>query len=158
MKLYKRVSRFKVRRYVHKYTEKRIKWAMSLSPGDIINDCSALNVVVRKINVQISPYNNGWYIYDVDFDIEPFGGSCSLTSCGVEPAKPRLLLEKEYVRYSTDYFTGDAPGSASYWFGGRDKEDFKKAEKRHLSMLEAIQNGGHFLDERGVLLPEFHRT
>lgn len=158
MKLYKRVSRFLVRRHVHKWAEKRIKWAMSLQPGDIINDCTSLNVVVRDVHGLMYPVNNGWYIYDVDIDLEPFGGSCSLMHCGVELPKTREVLEKDYMQYMKDYMSGEGPGSAAYWFGGRDTEDFKKAEKGWFSKLEAIQNGGHFLDERGVLLPEFRLT
>jgi hypothetical protein len=131
---------------------------MDLQPGDLINDCSTFNVVVRDVTGLIHLVNNGWFIYDVDIDLEPFGGSCSLRHCGVELPKPRGLLEKDYLEYATGYMRGEGPGTAAYWYGGRDKEEFKKAEKRYLSMLEAVQNGGHFLDERGVLLPEFYRT
>lgn len=155
MKTYKHISRFKVRRRVPKQMDGQIRWALSLQPGDIINDCTSLNVVIRKIKAQIYPVNNGWYIYDVDFETEPFGGRCSLMNCGVSPAKSRDLLEKEYLGYLTEYMTGDAPGSAAYWFGGRGKEDFKKAEKRYLDKLDVIKNDGHFLDEHGVLLPAF---
>lgn len=158
MKIYKHISRFKVRRHVHKYAEKRIRWAMNLQPGDLINDCTGFNVVIRNVTGLIHRVNRGWFIYDVDFDIEPFGGSCSLMHCGVEAPLPRDAIEKYHLEWTAEYMKGDGPGTMSYWFGGRDTEDFKKSEKRYLSMLEAVQGGGHFLDDRGVLLPEFHRT
>lgn len=158
MKLYKNVSRFRVRRYMSKHSQKRIRWALSLGPGDLINDCTGFNVVIRKVTADICPYNNGWYICGVDFETEPFGGGCSLMHCGVEAPLPRDAMEKYHLEWTAEYMKGNEPGTMAYWFGGRDTEDFKKAEKRYISMMEAVQNGGHFLDERGVLLPEFHRT
>lgn len=157
MKLYKNISRFKVRRNVSRSTEKRIKWALSLKPGDLINDCSAFNVVIREINPDIHYINNGWYIYGVMFKTEPFGGSCSLNHCGVELPKPRDVLEKDYMDYMSESMMGDGPGTMAYWCGGRDSKDFKITEKNYLAKLEVIKSGGHFLDERGVLMDEFRK-
>lgn len=157
MKTYKNVSRFYVLRRVGKYRMKRIKWAMSLKPGDLINDCSGFNVIIREIDPDVRTFHNGWFIQNVDFTVEPYGGGCSLMHCGVEPPKPRELLEKEYLVDMEDYLNSSGPGSASYWYGGLDNPKYKKEIENLRNRLDTLKNGGHILDERGILLPEFRK-
>jgi hypothetical protein len=95
MKLYHRVSRFEFLRSITKKDRDNILWALSLKPGDLINDCTGFNVVIRKIEPDIMYVNNGrggWYICDIDFTTEPLGGSCSLMHCGIQsPRTPKEI-------------------------------------------------------------------
>lgn len=96
MKLYKHINRLAYLKLVPKRIQKRIRWALSLKPGDLINDCSMFNVIIRTVepDIWLSP-NNGWFIYDVSFTTEPFGGSCSLRHCGIEkPITPEQIEKR----------------------------------------------------------------
>lgn len=102
-------------------------------------------------------YNNGWYIYDVDFSVEPFGGYCSLSPCGVEPPKPRESLEKDYFQRTEEWLNYPGMGGAAHWWGGLDNPKYAKEYANVRNRLDTLRVGGHILDEHGVLLPEFRR-
>lgn len=86
MKLYKRYSKIAYNRRLSKRQQENLKWALSLKPGDIINDCSGFNSIIKEVIPDVRQTKRGWFIYNVDFIVEPFGGSCSLVHCGIEPA------------------------------------------------------------------------
>ena len=150
MKLYKRYSRLKYRRIISRKLEVRLRWALKLVPGDIINDCSGFNKVLKEIFPIYRESKRGWAITGVDFTTEPYNGGCSLFHCGVEPEVPRDVLENHYESNS---FSDD---SIRKWYG----EDTTTADKwiaLKNKRINVVKSGGHFLDEHGVLLPEFER-
>ena len=106
MKLYKHVSRFEFLRMVPKYLRKKLPWALGLKPGDMINDCSGFNVVIRKVEPELFFTNRGWFIYDIHFVTEPFGGYCSLRHCGVIPPLSVQDIEREMRKFYDDYEGG----------------------------------------------------
>lgn len=103
MKLYKRFNRLAYLRMVPKPFQKRILWALSLKPGDLVNDCSMFNVAVRKVEPDIWLSKRGWFIHDVEFCVEPFGGFCSLLQCGVEPALSAEQVEQKLRHFYSEY-------------------------------------------------------
>ena len=136
LKLYKRVNRLMFLRRVPKPAQKRIRWALGLKPGDLINDCSGFNVIIREIDAVIVGTKRGGYIYDVDFTTEPFGGGCSLMNCGVEPP---LAPEKIEQRLRAFYAEWSRPES-----DGRDIKTDKDPVWMRLSQ------GLPICDERGI--------
>lgn len=127
MKLYKGL-RFKFLEIVPKYRRKRLLWALSLKPGDLINDCSGFNVKVRDIHPVKIRYNNSWLIHDIIIRTEPYGGSCSVRSCGVEPPLSVEEIKKEMIE-----FYNECP------------------EYRKGKVWNAIKNGLDFCDENGMI-------
>jgi hypothetical protein len=136
MKLYKRTSRLRFLRHVPRAIHDRLRWALKLKPGDLINDCSMFNVVIREVQPCIVYTKRGWYIYDVDFTTEPFGGGCSLMHCGVEPP---LSPEKIEQRLRSFYDNWNRPESDGWEF---------KTEKD--KVWANLSQGLPICDERGV--------
>lgn len=79
----------------------------------MINDCSGFNVVIRDIEPCIAFFNKGWFIYNVDFTVEPFGGGCSLTHCGVEPPVSPEEIERRIRQFYDEW--GEGPYSKGGW-------------------------------------------
>lgn len=152
MKLYHRFSRFKFRRICPKRRDERIRWALRLQSGDLVNDCTGFNRVVREVEPECLRSTRGWAIYDALFTLEPHGGSCSLIHCGVEPALSREHLETEWVaRYDAEAHRR----WALQWYGDETSADYKTEADLIQRRLDAVKGGGHFLDERGIRLPGF---
>jgi hypothetical protein len=147
MKLYKRMSRFLFHRELSSYKVKRIKWALSLKPGDLINDCSGFNVIVKNVIPERSGFfrsskgwvhngRNGWFIYSVNFELDPFG-SCDLFSCGVEPPlTAKEITEKMRAWYES---WGEPHGGWQY----KTEEDL---------VWQRLKRGECICDERGMRL------
>ena len=154
MKLYHRFSRFKYRRInPSKKQDERLKWALSLKPGDLINDCSGFNRIVKKIEPDYIRSKKGWAVVNVDFTTEPHDGGCSLIHCGVTKAVPREELESDYISSHTQW-RDKWVDQLKMWYG-KDKEAWEKRISLIDRRIVIVQSGGHFLDERGILLPEF---
>lgn len=147
MKLYHRYSRFKYRRMRSHQESERIRWGAGVNPGDLINDCSGFNRVASEAELDCRMSKRGWAIIDVIFTTEPFGGSCSLIHCGVTSAIPRETIEQDY---RTHYGSPEYLESVRRWYQGHpDQSAALQTIERRLALLDS---GGHFLDERGVLL------
>lgn len=129
MKLYHRVSRHYYLKCCNKRFQRGLRWALSLKPGNLINDCSGFNVVIKTIEPVIYSHNKGWYVYDVRFTTEPIGGSCSLRHCGVD-----VPLSAEQITKETIEFYNKCPQYCS-------KE-----------LIYAIEHGLSLCDSRGVRL------
>lgn len=138
MKLYKRVNRLAYLKLVPKRIQKRIRWALSLKPGDLINDCSAFNVIIRTIEPDIwVSWRNGWFIYDINFTTEPFGGTCSLRKCGVtKPLTPAQIEERLRIFYNN---WGEPHGGWRF----KTEQDI---------VWERLSKGLPICDERGIKL------
>jgi hypothetical protein len=145
------VSRLFVRRQINRRNEKLLLWALSLKPGDIINDCSAFNVCINKINPVILHTKHGWYIWDVEFEVGPFNGTCSLMHCGVELEVPREQVEKDWLDHTEKYING---GQMAHWYGN-DKRAFNKQLKFLNKRIDALKSGGHITNERGMILKKY---
>lgn len=145
MKLYHRVSRFKVRRHISRQFERRIKWALTLKPGDLINDCTMYNVKIKEIEIMRRQTGRGWYISDVYFTADN-GGVCSLRYCGVESPLSREEIESNFIKSFN-------LNGLRRWYGG-DEEAYNKRVNKLLSFVDIIKNGGHITDEFGALLEE----
>jgi hypothetical protein len=112
-KLYHNYNRFAFLKSVPKSQRDILQWALNLSEGDIINDCSGFNVAIRSFQLEsVKNSHGGWYIYDVQFTTEPHGGCCSLMNCGVGPAKS----SQEITKYFTDWYDnmGNQPNGWEY--------------------------------------------
>ena len=138
MKLYKRVNRLAFLRHVPRSRQAHLKWALKLKPGEVINDCSGFNVIIREIEPQVHFTKRGWYIYDVDFTVEPFGGGCSLIHCGVEPALPVKEIERRIRQFYDEW--GEGPYVKGGW-------DFK-TEKDKVWMR--LSQGLPICNEHGI--------
>lgn len=146
MKLYKHYHRLKWRKFLPKRQERFLRWALTLKPGDIINDCSGFNRVIREVYpAHLFNRRDGWAIYDVDFTTEPHGGGCSLFHCGVQPQQSRDELEKYYLSWI------EKQKEDLLKKGWINKEGMVLIDKR----IQIIKSGGHILDENGILLPEY---
>lgn len=68
---------------------KRYEEFSTYKVGDLVNDCTGLNMIVRKAEPVYKSVRNGLVLVDIDF----FGdwNSCSMKHCGVEP--PRSFEE-----------------------------------------------------------------
>lgn len=106
MKLYKHVHRHRVLKAIPKRVQAHIRWAMSLSPGDLINNCSGFNVEIKTITPIIWNLTRGWIFYDVEFETSP-GGFCSLRSCGVSPPRSVAEIEQYMHRFYDSWTTGN---------------------------------------------------
>jgi len=112
-RLYHNYNRLAFLKSVPKSQRDILQWALNLSKGDLINDCSGFNVIVRSFELEVVRNNHsGWYIYDVMFTTEPFGGNCSLMNCGVCPAK----TSEEITNYIKNWYAemGNAPNGWSF--------------------------------------------
>lgn len=152
-KLYKHVSRLLVRNMVNRRREANLKWALTLKPGDIINGCTAFNVRIIGIDPDIRRTGRGWYIMDIDFQVSPFGGYCSLNHCGVQPELPRDQVERDWLEHTEQYISS---GQMAYWLGNKQKdidEEMLFLNKR----IDALKPGRHITNERGMILKEFSK-
>lgn len=149
MKLYHRFPRLRYLRYANKRRQEKIRWALTLKPGDLINDCSGFNVVIHEVEPDYwrSPRRRGWAITNVYFTLDPHG-SCSLLHCGVEPARPRDELEAEFL---ANYGHPTYVDQLRQWYGDH-WPDFNEHTAKLSRQLETLRAGGHILDERGILL------
>lgn len=129
----------------------RIKWALSLKPGDMINDCTGFNVKIIKINPDIRYTKSGWYICNVDFDVTPFGGGCSLNHCGIVPPIPREKIESDMLEHLESYISS---GTLAEWYG-KDTKAFNEALSDCQKKIDTIRSGGHITNEHGMILKEF---
>jgi hypothetical protein len=158
MKLYHHFSRFQFLRSRPKEHFPRIRWALTLKPGDLINDCSGFNRIVREIYPE-KQFNKhgGWAIYDVNFITEPHGGGCSLVSCGVTKPISREELERVwFINHDpTREFWPHRLKQMATWYGSLEHEDAKVEIAKIRTKLSVLSSGGHFLDPRGILLPEY---
>jgi hypothetical protein len=150
-KLYSHVSRLLVRRQIPRYTESRLKWALTLKPGDLINDCSSFNVRIKYSDPDYIKTGNGWYIYDFTFTLES-GGSCSLIHCGVEAAPSRDKVESDWIKWAEGYINS---GYLEQWCG-KSKALFNKQLAALNKRIDILKSGGHITDEDGCLLEEFN--
>jgi hypothetical protein len=150
-KLYHKVSRFLVRRRVNRRREKILKWAMTLQPGDIINDCTSFNVRILDIDYDIRQTGRGWYIINVDFKVTPYGGGCSLIHCGVTPAWSREKVEREWLAWAEQTLKGEY---LAEWYGS-DKAAFDAERERISKKVDVLKNGGHITNELGMILKEY---
>lgn len=151
-KLYKNVSRFVAKRMLRTRYRKLVQWGLTLKPGDLINDCSAFNVRIIEIDQDIIYYHNGWVIVDISFMTTPYGGRCSLINCGVEPAKPRDVLEQEHLKWIKSYIS---TGALARWYGGENTEEYKINLDRYMKEIDTLESGNHITNERGMILKEF---
>jgi hypothetical protein len=147
MRIYKRFSRFQFRRAVSRSREKRIQWALSLKPGDLINICSGFNVVVKDIEPFALFNGRGYAICDVDITYEPFGGGCSLIHCGVWKPLLRDEIEKRYMDYLKWWVS--SPKGAAKWYG-LDNPQYKEEIDKCKLTLNMLENNEHICDERGI--------
>lgn len=152
-KLYHHVSRFLVRRRISRAREAVLKWALTLKPGDIINDCTSFNAKIIEIQPQIWQTGRGWYYYNFDFKVSPFGGYCSLFDCGVIPALSRDKIESNYVNWAEFQINN---GVLKSWYGN-DIASFEKELDILQKRIEIIKSGGHITNEHGMILKEFSR-
>jgi len=136
---------------VNRRREKLLKWALTLKPGDIINDCTGFNVKIREIELDIRQHGRGWYLMNVDFQVTPYHGFCSLMHCGVEPEVPREKVESDWLSWAEKYLDSE---QMHHWHGKNKKsfdEEFQKIRRR----IDVLKNGGHITNERGMILKEF---
>jgi len=138
---------------VNRRREANLKWALTLKPGDIINDCSAFNVRIIGIETEIRRTGRGWYIMNIDFRTSPFGGYCSLNHCGVEPEVPRDKVEIDWLNWAEQHINS---GQLAHWFGNNQKdidEEMSFLNKR----IDALKLGRHITNDHGMILKEFSR-
>jgi hypothetical protein len=138
---------------VNRRRETNLKWALSLKPGDIINDCTAFNVRIISIDPDIRRTGHGWYIMNVDFQVSPFGGFCSLNHCGIEPELPRDKIEHDWLEYTEQDISS---GRLARWFGN----DQKKLEEEMIFLskrIDALKSGKHITNDHGMILKEYCR-
>ena len=150
-KLYSHVSRFMVRKHINRKKERKLKWALTLNPGDLINDCSGFNVRVRDIYPCYIQTSKGWYIYDVQIELEPNGNYCSLINCGVIPSLSRNQVEFNWLEWAQNYINS---GSLKRWYA-EDIFMFNKQLNIMINNIDRIKNGKHITDESGCLLDRF---
>jgi len=137
-------------------------WAFSqdkrfttLKIGDVINDCSGYNHVVKEITPKYLKVGKGHVLCDITFTTDN-GGRCSLTSCGVEVNVSREIIEKRHLEYYETWVKG---AGGQTWYGPEDtwtdqtRADMALADRR----AETLKSGGHICDEQGFLLEEFTR-
>lgn len=154
-KLYKNISKFHVRRHVKKNLQNRLKWALTLKKGDMINDCSGYNVEIIDIEEVIVNTSKGFYIFDIEFHTKNLigTGTCSLRHCGVEKPKNREEVEK-YILDFNQYFISS--GQLKRW--SIDEKSYQKELNRCRVLENLVKNGKHFTDKLGRLLPEFQKS
>lgn len=161
MKMYGHIGRLTALKHVSKKDYPRIRWALKLKPGELVNDCTGFNRFVIEANPELNFFkHDGWYIYDVDFEVSDDkdakeGGSCSLIHCGVQSALSREACEKHHLDF-LNYWMVDSKAGAAYW-GGFDNPEFKDQIDCCRKKWELLKNGGHISDEQGVRLPEFRQ-
>lgn len=151
-KLYSHVSRILVRRQIPRYRESRLKWGLTLKPGDLVNDCTSFNVRIRNIEPDYVQTGRGWYIYNFTLETEPNGGSCSLIHCGVIPAPPRAKVESDWLHWAEEHINS---GYLEQWCG-KSKVLFNKQLAALNKRIDILKSGGHITDEDGCLLEEFN--
>ena len=148
MKLYKRVTRLAYLKIVPKKHQERIKWALSLKLGDLINDCSGFNRHVKTITPDRWKTGQGWFIQDIDF-LTLEGGCCSLLHCGVTGPKTREYIEKNYLEFLNCWLVSEK--GAKQWYGGLDNSKYKEEIDKLMRTWEDLKAGKHICDEFGVL-------
>jgi hypothetical protein len=150
-KLYHKVSRFLVRRQISRHDEKRLKWAMTLKPGDIVNHCTGFNVKIIDAVAVIKSTSRGWYVTGFEFKVSPFGGFCSLMHCGVGPAIPRDKVESDWLKH-TEFRINS--GAMRKWFG-KDQESFDKEMSLLQKRIDALKSSNHITNELGMIIKEY---
>lgn len=150
-KLYHRMTRFAFKKAVSSHVAKRIKWALSLKPGDIINDCTGFNVKIIEVQPEVWQTGRGWYISNVDFKVTPFGGICSLIHCGIVPEISREKVEADWLVHTENYINS---GALARWYGS-DVDAYNEALKGMQKRIDVLKSGGHITNERGMILQEY---
>ena len=146
MKFYKGISRYKFNQTIDRSFKKHILWALSLQPGDLINDCTTYNREVVSVHPDFwffKKNNNGYCIYDVIIDMTG-GGSCSLRHCGVEKGLSREVIETRRVQDIARYL------EQLTYLSVKDRALLEKE-------LDYLRKGGHTCDERGIYLTNQER-
>lgn len=145
MKLYKNISRFRFRRMFSKggHAEARLRWGLSLKPGDVISACTGFNVRVAKTTpskvraarwwgfggIKFNGRGHGWFIDDVLVE-DTAGGHHYIMSCCWEP---------ETVKQIEEQWAG--------WAGSSDMTSWAK-------IAQMVKDGQRICDDAGVILPE----
>jgi len=161
MKLRHKIGRLTFRRYVSKDFESRIRWALNLKPGDLVNDCTGFNRYLIETEVEKLHRRDHWFVYDVLFEVsdekgnEEIAGNCSLKHCGVGPPLDRDILEQEVLKF-LEFWLAD-PKGAKQWFGGLDNPERKEELELLLKKRDLLKAGKHITDKFGVRLPEFRK-
>ena len=124
----------------------------SIPAGAMVHDCDGFNHVVKGL-AGANKWEVGirgerlrrptWYWYDNQLEFSDTEGRLSCgCSWGIQPARSREHIEKWY-RGFLDYQVPRDP----------DRKGF--ITNRHIMMHQALKEGRHICDERGVMLPEF---
>lgn len=58
----------------------------NMGVGDMINDCSERNVVIRNIVPEYTKLNNGYILIGLDFVVNEQGKVCCMPGCGITKA------------------------------------------------------------------------
>lgn len=120
--------------------------------GDYVNDCTGYNgkiISMEPVYCHIGKTGKGSILVDVD--IQTTNTGCSLTYCGVYPALPQQEVEAKAIDFHRNW-TLSQPGKN--WYGG-NTEKYAQIIARTEKMIALFENGEHFTNEYGVVLPEF---
>ena len=122
---------------------------LQYAPGDICHDCDGFNHVVVKWLPSIRDFTywsySGSYIKGWVIDVDQFEKQNGGWSCGCETS-PDPPVSREYIEQYIKKYLNDPKLNEQGWVTneGLDK-------KRR----EALNNGEHICDERGILLEEY---
>lgn len=151
-KLYYKVSKKYFKTYVDNKLEKRIRWALNLRPGEIVNDCTGFNRYVIDSIAVCHKHDRGWIIYDVDIEVSDdfpaknFVGSCSLKHCGVESPLSRKDIEKRHLDWLELWLTSK-DGARRYYKGCKDR---KQKIERLTQKINLLKSGKHVCNAKGI--------
>lgn len=124
-------------------TDRHIKmFNNDLKPGDLYNDCSGFNKVLKNILPEytwLGSRRNGRkeVLYGFELEAEN-GGYCSFNHCGIEPPKSREEIETDmfsWLRESRESLTMNG------WWTEHTEADYQK-----------FLRGEHVCDDRGIKL------
>lgn len=126
----------------------------SVQPGTVVHDCDGFNHIVKgiagahrwEVGIRYKSLKHPtWYWHDDQLEFSDIEGqlSCGCTM-GIQPARSREDIEKWYRSY-LDYQVPRDP----------DRKGF--ITNRHIIMHQALNEGRHICDERGIMLEEFRR-
>jgi hypothetical protein len=118
---------------------RQLKSYLSIKPGDVVHDCDGFNHIVRAVEFyKTTAYTSNSKIVvaaDVVFEDGRIACNCSV------PKKPRAREEIE--AYFRAWYADN--GLRPWW------HELGVDQRR----CDALKNGQHICDKRGVLLPEF---
>jgi hypothetical protein len=73
----------------------------------------------------------------------------------VAPALTREALELDYLQQNTGLRAKEWQDWGITWYKGANNPEYIKWQAGIQHRLDVLQQGGHILDERGIILPEF---